>query len=112
MNPTQAYMHEPGPVLQDTQPVWELVVKDMIARDHEGRKKYGTPLQHFNGRNAAMDAYQESLDQTVYLRQLVDELNVYIRLADACRGIMSVQTIEDGRPFYKTIMECLQEIGK
>jgi hypothetical protein len=53
--------------------VWNLVVADMAARDFEGRRKYGTPLQPYNGRDALVDAYQEALDLAVYLRQAIFE---------------------------------------
>jgi hypothetical protein len=53
--------------------IWDLVIADMRARDEAGRAKYGTPLQAHNGRDALVDAYQESLDQSVYLRQAIAE---------------------------------------
>jgi len=53
--------------------VWGLVLNDFQNRDSEGRRKYGTPLQPFNGRDALIDAYQEALDLTVYLRQAIYE---------------------------------------
>lgn len=49
------------------------VIADLDARKQFGLEKYGTLLQAFNGRDALMDAYQETLDQVVYLRQCVDE---------------------------------------
>lgn len=54
-------------------PIWELVIQDMQDRHESGIKKYGTPLQAFNGRNALIDAYQELLDLCVYLRQKIEE---------------------------------------
>ncbi len=59
--------HNDGPA------VWDLVLADMGARDAEGRRKYGTPLQPDNGRDALIDAYQEALDLVVYLRQAIYE---------------------------------------
>lgn len=53
--------------------VWPLVVDDMVSRDAEGRRKYGVPLQPFNGRDPLIDAYQEALDLCVYLRQAIYE---------------------------------------
>lgn len=44
--------YEPDPIKTDERPVWELVIEDMRQRDNEGRKKYGTPLQASNGRDA------------------------------------------------------------
>ena len=49
------------------------LVADMRARDAAGRAKYGTPLQTHNGRDALVDAYQEALDLTVYLAQVLGE---------------------------------------
>ena len=49
------------------------VIADLQARKAYGLKKYGTLLQPFNGRDAAMDAYQEALDLVVYLRQMLEE---------------------------------------
>lgn len=45
----------------------------MRGRDHAGSERYGTRLQPFNGRDALIDAYQESLDLCVYLRQALYE---------------------------------------
>lgn len=67
---------EPDPVPNSRTPVWDLVIADMQSRDKAGRDKYGVPLQPFNGRNALVDAYQESLDLAVYLRQLIEEQNL------------------------------------
>jgi hypothetical protein len=46
---------------------------DIRQRDEYGEKKYGVRLTPFNGRNFAVDAYQESLDLVVYLRGLIYE---------------------------------------
>jgi hypothetical protein len=64
---------EPKPVHNGNTPIWELVINDMKARDEMGTKKYGSPPQGFNGRNALVDAYQEVLDLAVYLRQRIYE---------------------------------------
>ncbi len=62
-----------APKTNEEEAVWDLVIRDMTERDAEGFRKYKTRLQRFNGRNAVIDAYQESLDQTVYLRQAIEE---------------------------------------
>lgn len=64
---------EPAPQKNLGPAIWELVIRDMAQRDLVGRKKYGTPLQPFNGRDALIDAYQEVLDLCVYLRQVIYE---------------------------------------
>lgn len=53
--------------------MWDLVFKDMQERDQMGLRKHGTRLQPNNGRDALVDAYQEALDLTVYLRQAIFE---------------------------------------
>ena len=64
---------QPPPVPNEGVPVWDLVMVDMVERDHVGRQRYGTPLQTFNGRDALVDLYQELLDAVVYIRQVIAE---------------------------------------
>lgn len=77
---------QPQPVNADDRAVWPLVIadvenlhehreglraavlEDMQARDSEGRSKYGVPLVASNGRDHAVDAYQEALDGSAYWR--------------------------------------------
>lgn len=56
-------------------------IHDLVSQDHQDRKalgteRYGTPLQADNGRDALRDAYEESLDLSVYLRQAIEERNL------------------------------------
>lgn len=48
-----------------------LVVLDITERLKVGIERYGQGLKPFNGRKTLLDAYEESLDQTVYLRSLL-----------------------------------------
>jgi hypothetical protein len=64
---------QPDPILNESTPIWELVISDMKERDSVGRERYGVPLQANNGRDALIDAYQEALDLVVYLRQAIEE---------------------------------------
>jgi len=64
---------EPAPIPNDEPSVWEMVIEDMKSRDEFGKRKYGTKLQPFNGRNALKDAYEEVLDTAVYLKQAIVE---------------------------------------
>lgn len=64
---------QPDPVPNDRPAVWPLVIADIHRRDAVGRKRYGTPLQPHNGRDALRDAYEEALDLCVYLRQVIFE---------------------------------------
>jgi len=50
------------------------VMTDLLHRDQIGRKKYGTSLKTFNGRNGLKDAYQEALDMVMYLKQCLLEV--------------------------------------
>lgn len=50
-----------------------MVIADLEERERQGITKYGTTLQTFNGRNALVDAYQESLNQSQYLKQAIIE---------------------------------------
>lgn len=64
---------QPMPTPNDKPAVWPLVMGDMQARHNLGIKRYGTPLQPFNGRDALRDAYEEALDLAVYLRTAIFE---------------------------------------
>jgi len=45
------------------------IAEDIEARIRLGERKYGTRLKAFNGRDAAMDLYQEVLDGINYAQQ-------------------------------------------
>lgn len=64
---------QPDPIPNNTTPVWDMVIEDMKARNQAGLRRYGTPLQINNGRDALQDAYEEALDLAVYLRQAIEE---------------------------------------
>lgn len=64
---------QPRPVENGLPAVWDLVMRDMEARDRFGAAKYKTRLQPHNGRDALSDAYQEALDLCVYLRCVLFE---------------------------------------
>ena len=64
---------QPPPRGNERPAVWDLVQTDFRARDAEGRRKYGVPLQPHNGRDALVDAFQEALDLVGYLRQAIYE---------------------------------------
>lgn len=49
------------------------VITDMRERDAVGRQRYGVPLTADNGRDQLVDAYQEGLDQSVYMRAFIEE---------------------------------------
>jgi hypothetical protein len=50
----------------------DALIADMVAREREGVRRYGTVLQPHNGRCSLVDAYQETLDRLAYLKN--DEL--------------------------------------
>lgn len=66
-------MSQPDPKPNQNPHIADLVISDIRHRKEEGLKKYGTPLQPFNGRDAMQDAYEEILDLTQYMRQAMLE---------------------------------------
>lgn len=100
---------EPPPIPNASVPVWELVIKDMQERDEVGRERYGTPLQTNNGRDHLVDAYQELLDQAVYLRAEIEERKNRIAIDEEAlalelyrRGLF-LQDVEDPTKDYRNI---------
>ncbi len=64
---------QPAPQKNLLPPITDIVIRDLNSRTELGKKKYGTPLQPFNGRDALKDAYEEALDLCQYLRQAIYE---------------------------------------
>lgn len=61
------------PIKNDLPFVQDAVIEDINERKKVGIERYGTPLQAFNGRDALLDAYEEAIDLTMYLKQLLIE---------------------------------------
>jgi len=78
----------------------DVLIRDMRERDAEGRKRYGTPLQPHNGRDAVIDAYQEALDMVVYLKQAVIEGRIDLAGAygRALDFVVYLRHAVDGKP--------------
>lgn len=57
-------------------PYRDAIVMEMRERNVIGTAKYGTTLTVGNGRNHLVDAYQEALDLTVYLRTELEERGI------------------------------------
>jgi hypothetical protein len=115
---------EPPPEPTGGPSIWDLVIADMEERDLFGQEKYGTPLQAFNGRKPLNDAYQEALDQVVYLRQEIEERKRkfdsfgFSRMEDALTYGMGIERIPpvdffeidptDTTPFMKNFTEAIR----
>lgn len=65
----------------------DLVMDDMRDRRAFGLEKYGTLLQFDNGRDHLTDAYQESLDLVVYLRNEIEWRKRYARMEQAALAL-------------------------
>lgn len=93
-NPTDP---QPAPQASDGPNIAVLVQDDLAARFRFGLEKYGDPLRPFNSRDALSDAYQEALDQVLYLRQAIYERDCAPeRLSVAFRGMEALES-EIGR---------------
>jgi len=64
---------EPAPIQNFSVPVYVKLITLIAERAEMGRQKHGTHLQANNGRNAMMDALQESIDLNQYLMQKLME---------------------------------------
>lgn len=72
--------NNPAPTKNDTEPIVIGVTRDIIQRAVESRAHYGTYLQAFNGRNAVQDAYEEAIDLTMYLKQMLVERKAMLEI--------------------------------
>ncbi len=64
---------QPLPIPNQRRHIHDLVAEDLQARKALGTRRYGTPLQAFNGRDSLVDLYQELLDACVYIRTVIEE---------------------------------------
>lgn len=99
-----ALLAQPAPK-SDAADVWPMVVKDMQDRDHLGKVKYGIPLRVHNGRDALVDAYQEVLDLSVYLRQEIEEREL---LRSAVEEVKSIPGYE--KTTVSTLGKAVQDL--
>lgn len=64
---------QPVPKAADGPHIVDVVIQELIERKARGLAKYGVALQADNGRSALQDAYEESSDKTLYLRQAIED---------------------------------------
>lgn len=76
MNPTRAGRagdSQALPTINDGPCIQDMVIADIERRKAVGFERYGTYLQPNNGRDALLDAYEEAVDLTMYLKQALVE---------------------------------------
>lgn len=73
------FNQQPNPTPNEGPSMHDLVCEDMQRRKEFGLKKYGSLLQANNGRDALKDAYEESLDLCVYLKQFIEEREAFVK---------------------------------
>lgn len=85
-HPPEPDEHEQSLPITNARPsIQGLLIADIEARTQIGIKRYGTPLQPFNGRSSTRDAFEEALDLATYLRQVEFEK---VELAERLGAIM------------------------
>lgn len=83
---------QPLPIVNELPFIQDQVIADIEERKQVGIKRYGTPLQAHNGRDALQDAYEEALDLCMYLKQMIVE-----RDNPKAHGITGMFTVADVR---------------
>lgn len=53
--------------------LWDQVIEDMRQREEMGHRKYGKLLDVGDGRDFLVEAFEEALDQVVYLKAAIVE---------------------------------------
>lgn len=95
---------QPLPVGNSLPVIHRLVQDDLQQRLDFGTRKYGQPLQPFNGRKNLRDAYEEALDMCVYLRTELyeQEATLFERMQHGVQG---------GDPEFRTVISLLDPTG-
>ena len=85
---------QPLPTGNDRPVMHEVVIEELRKRLEVGIRRYGQPLQPFNGRDAAQDAFEEVLDLSVYLAQVRYEMaEMRAVLNDAASSIAKIAAL-------------------
>lgn len=65
---------QPLPIPNGRKPIVDQCIEDVLPpRKEHGIAKYGQALQAFNGRDPVQDAFEESVDLMLYLKQILEE---------------------------------------
>ena len=83
--------------------VLNYLISEIINISSRGKLTYGTRLRTFNGRNALMDALEESIDQSFYIKQKLMEFD-----EETKDILLVISTLEIGDK--KKALEVLREI--
>lgn len=73
---------QPLPIRNNATDIQTLVIQDIEERRQVGISRYGTALQPNNGRDALRDAYEEAIDLSMYLKQLMVERDLAAATTD------------------------------
>ena len=102
---------QPLPVVNEEPDIQSQVIADIAERRELGIRRYGTALQPHNNRDALRDAYEECLDQAMYLKQLLVERDalwnsdaVRKQITDACASRVT------GRGQIDQVMAVVREL--
>lgn len=83
------------PTVNELPFVQDAVITDIEERKAVGIQRYGTPLQAFNGRDSTLDAYEEALDLTMYLKQMRIERDEIAKKIGTLHQVFTSGTFED-----------------
>ena len=100
------------PTVSDRVESQTLVIADIHARREVGISRYGTALQAFNGRDTILDAYEEALDLTVYLRSLLEMRNasrddLVTVVVETLAGLMQEDTFTIAQKVVDAILDAV-----
>lgn len=69
----EAFKQQPNPIPNQSKPIVDSVIEELLKRKQLGIERYGVALQAGNGRDAIRDALDEAIDLVFYLYQAIAE---------------------------------------
>lgn len=93
---------QPAPIPNESEPIIDMVMADLVERKRVGISRYGVPLQAHNGRDMLVDLYQELMDAVIYIRGAIEERSSSVsyneeqrrELLDFVRRLSNVDDVE------------------
>lgn len=109
-------MTQPTPKPTTGPRIVDLVISNLRARAELGKERYGTYLQAGNGRDPALDLYEELLDAALYAKQLLDERVSMRNALIAAEAVMTAMSgdrlpVRERKEIYEVLAQVRLALG-
>lgn len=103
---------QPDSIPNQSKPIVDSVIEELLKRKQLGIERYGVALQSGNGRDALRDAFEEQIDNLLYLKQYMIEKNEMAQQLESLNAIIAGLTFQEKIEALKIIDSLMQFLAK